>query len=59
MRSKVTVEVRRTMPIDLVALVEQQFGQVGAVLAGDSGDERTLGHHAVVLEAPVRVCLLG
>ncbi len=26
--------------VDLVALLEQQFGQVGAVLAGDAGDER-------------------
>ena len=25
--------------VDLVALAEQEFGQVGAVLAGDAGDE--------------------
>ncbi len=29
---------------DLVALVEEEFGQVGAVLAGDAGDECALGH---------------
>ena len=29
---------------DLVALVEQELGQVGAVLAGDAGDEGSLGH---------------
>ena len=26
-------------PVDNVALVEQELGEVGAVLAGDSGDE--------------------
>jgi hypothetical protein len=26
-------------PVDLVALVEQEFGRVGAVLACDAGDE--------------------
>jgi hypothetical protein len=25
--------------VDLVALVQQEFGQIGAVLAGDSGDD--------------------
>ena len=30
--------------MDLVALVEQQLGQIGAVLAGDAGDERAPGH---------------
>ena len=43
-RSKVTVLLRRCKPDDLVALVEEQLGQVGAVLAGDPGDERRLGH---------------
>ena len=42
MRSKFTVLERRTMPNDLVALVEQQLGEVGAVLAGDAGDQRGL-----------------
>ena len=28
--------------VDLVALVEQQLGQVRAVLAGDAGDQRFL-----------------
>ena len=31
--------------VDLVALVEQQLGEVRAVLAGDSGDERAAGGH--------------
>jgi hypothetical protein len=26
-------------PVDLVALVEQKLGEIGAVLAGDSGDQ--------------------
>ncbi|ETZ96755.1 hypothetical protein I545_6898, partial [Mycobacterium kansasii 662] len=26
--------------VDLIPLAEQQFGEVGAVLAGDSGDQR-------------------
>ena len=30
-------------PVHLVALVQQQLGQVGAVLAGDAGDECALG----------------
>ena len=30
--------------VDLVALLEQQLGEVGAVLAGDAGDEGGLGH---------------
>lgn len=29
-------------PVDLIPLAEQQFGEVGAVLAGDSGDQRPL-----------------
>ena len=43
-RSKVTVLLRRCSPTTVVALVEQQLGQVGAVLAGDPGDERGLRH---------------
>ncbi len=37
--------------MDDVALVEQQFGEVGAVLAGDAGDECNFGcgHLVVVL----------
>ena len=40
------VERRRTPlhPVHLVALVEQQFGQIGAVLPGNAGDKCTLGH---------------
>ena len=30
--------------MDLVAVLEQQLGEVRAVLAGDAGDERRLGH---------------
>ena len=33
--------------VDLVALVEQQLGEVGAVLAGDAGDEGLGGPVAV------------
>ena len=38
------VERRRAAndPVHLVALVEQELGEVGAVLAGDAGDERPL-----------------
>src|SRR6188508_1835000 len=32
-------------PVDLVTVLEQQLGEVGAVLAGDAGDQRfLLGH---------------
>src|SRR6185436_17996197 len=34
-------------PVHLVALVEQQLGQVAAVLAGDPGDERLLRQSAL------------
>ena len=44
MRSKFTVERAPDHADDLVALVEQELGEVGAVLAGDAGDERALGH---------------
>jgi hypothetical protein len=30
--------------VDGVALVQQEFGEVGAVLAGDAGDECSFGH---------------
>ena len=40
MRSSVSVLERRIMPDDPVALVEQELGQVPAVLAGDAGDQR-------------------
>ena len=36
----------RGPPLDAVndvALVEQEFGEIGAVLAGDAGDERDFG----------------
>src|SRR4051812_48461323 len=35
--------------VDLVPLLEQQLGEVGAVLAGDSGDQRALVGHQVVV----------
>ena len=35
---------RRVTPKTSISLVEEQFGQIRAVLAGDSGDERALGH---------------
>jgi hypothetical protein len=40
----VGVEARGTADdaVDLVALLQQELGQVGAVLAGDAGDQRTL-----------------
>ena len=34
--------------VDLVALLEQQLGQVGAVLPGDPGDQRALRAHSAV-----------
>ena len=34
------------MPEHLVALVQQQLGQVRAVLAGDAGDQRAARAHA-------------
>ena len=40
MRSKFTVRAAADHADDLVALVEQQLGEVRAVLAGDAGDER-------------------
>ena len=43
MRSKFTVLDAAHHADDLVALVEQELGEVGAVLAGDAGDERALG----------------
>ena len=30
--------------VDFVALAQQEFGEVGAVLAGDAGDEGFFGH---------------
>jgi hypothetical protein len=30
--------------MDLIALIEQQLGEVGAVLAGDAGDECAFLH---------------
>ena len=38
--------------VDLVALVEQKFGQVGAVLAGDAGDEGLLARGGLHEYAP-------
>jgi hypothetical protein len=42
----VGVEQRRTAldTVDFVAFAQQQFGEVGAVLSGDAGDECGLGH---------------
>ncbi len=33
-------------PVHLVALGQQQLGQIGPVLAGDAGDQRHFGHQA-------------
>jgi hypothetical protein len=34
-----------------VALFEQQFGEIGAVLTGDAGDQRGLSHLALLQTA--------
>jgi hypothetical protein len=31
--------------VDLVALLQEQFGQIGAVLTGNAGDKCTLSSH--------------
>ncbi len=31
-------------PVDLVAFFQEEFGKIGAVLAGDSGDQRDFWH---------------
>ena len=56
MRSKLTVLTAPHHADHLVALVEQQLGEVGAVLAGDAGDERTLGHGVRFYRAWSGVC---
>ena len=38
-------------PEHLVTLVEEEIGQVGAVLAGDAGDQRPLAHVLAILSA--------
>src|SRR5690606_32518739 len=35
-------------PPDLVALLEQMLGEVGAVLTGDAGDQRTPGQQVLL-----------
>ena len=45
MRSKFTVERAPHHPDDLVALLEQQLGEVRAVLSGDTGDQRAASWH--------------
>jgi len=42
-------------PHHAIPLVEQQFGEVGAVLAGNAGDERGLGHETIGFGWWVRV----
>ena len=37
--------------VDLVALVEEELGEVGAVLAGDAGDQRPVAHALAILSA--------
>ena len=39
---------------DLVALRQQELGEIGAVLSGDAGDERTCGHGSTVYPAEAR-----
>jgi RNase P/RNase MRP subunit p29 len=36
-------------PDDLVSLLKEQLGQIGAVLAGDTRDQRTLFHETLSL----------
>jgi hypothetical protein len=45
MRSNFSVEAPADHAVDLVALVEQELGEVGPVLAGDAGDQCALGCH--------------
>ena len=56
-------EVHRAAPAhhadDVVALGQQQLGQVRAVLAGDPGDECAFGHGHVLRCAGPGVCKLG
>jgi hypothetical protein len=35
--------------VHLVTLLEQEFGEVGAVLARDAGDEGAFGHSLAIL----------
>jgi transcriptional regulator with XRE-family HTH domain len=44
---------------DVVTLREQQLGEVGAVLAGDSSDECAVGHGDVLRSVCPAVCELG
>ncbi len=45
--------------VDFVALAQQEFGKIGAVLAGDAGDEGFLGHVVgLVTNCGVRNCLI-
>ena len=48
----VGVEQRRAAldAVDLVALAEQELGEVGAVLAGDAGDQCCAFHSSAVVE---------
>ena len=48
------VERRRAAldAVDVVALVEQQLGEIGAVLSGDAGDERDLADPRLIHELP-------
>ena len=39
-------------PDDAVALLEQELGEIGAVLAGDAGDQRCLSHAHEYREVP-------
>ena len=40
MRSVLKVDAPPDEAVDLVALAQQEFGEVAAVLAGDAGDDR-------------------
>ena len=53
----VGVEERRAAldAVHLVALVEQELGEVGAVLAGDAGDQCDLGHPCQLFSVEVVV----
>ena len=43
--------------VDLVALLEEELGQVGAVLSGDAGDQRTGGHGRRIILPSARFAL--
>ena len=58
----IRVERRRAAldAVDDVAFAEQQFGQIGAVLAGDAGDQGNFGHVLFMrLQSGVKISLVA